>query len=263
MKAIWALTQYAAFLDRPEIKPEVLYDIDNVKVRNIIDVARQDARVVLLAHEAADVVRAYGIHTPFARLATSIEEAEKYSDEVGYPVVLKVASPEILHKSDVGGVALNIKSAGEAGFAYSSILTRVARYLPRAQVYGVTVGKMVEQGMELIIGVSRDVQFGPLIMFGLGGIYISFLQDVSFRLAPLSIDDAREMISETKAFSILRGVRGARPSDINAIINTLIRVSQLVVDFPEILEMDINPLFVYEEGRGCIAIDVKITLSRS
>jgi len=263
VRALGALTQYASFLDRPESKPEVLYDVDKAAVRNIIDSVRQDSRVVLLAHEAADVMRAYGIHAPFARLATSVLEAERYSEEIGYPVVLKVTSPEILHKSDVGGIVLDVKSAEEASSAYSSILTRVSRYMPRAQVYGVTVGKMVDQGKELIIGVNRDVQFGPLIMFGLGGIYINFLQDVSFRLAPLSLEEARDMVSETKAYFLLKGVRGEKPSDINAVLNTIIRVSQLVVDFPEIVEMDINPLFVYEEGRGCIAIDVKITLSRS
>ena len=263
VRALAALIEYAEFLERPESRPEFFYDVDRAAVREIVEAARREGRVVLLPHEAAGVARAYGIHVPLLRMAASMEEAMRAAEEIGYPVVLKVVSPEILHKSDVGGIVLNISSPEEVREAYRSIVTRVSRYMPRAQIYGVLVMKMVPQGRELIVGVSRDPQFGPLIMFGLGGIYVNFLRDVSFRLAPLSLEEARGMVEETKAYTLLKGVRGEKPSDINALLNIILRVSQLVTDFPEILEMDINPLFAYEEGRGCIAVDVKITLSRS
>ncbi|MFB0543670.1 MAG: acetate--CoA ligase family protein, partial [Candidatus Bathyarchaeia archaeon] len=263
VRALSALIQYSKFLERPESRPEVLYDVDKAAVREIIESVRSDKRVVLLPHEAAEVARAYGIHVPLVKVATRAEEAVRSAEEIGYPVVLKVVSPEILHKTDVGGIVLDLKSPEGVRGAYGSILSRVSRYMPRAHIYGVLVTKMVPQGKELIIGVSRDIQFGPLVMFGLGGIYVDFLRDISFRLAPLSLEDAREMVGETKAYTLLKGVRGESPSDINALLNTLLRVSQLAADFPEIVEMDINPLFAYEEGKGCIAIDVKITLSRS
>lgn len=262
VKALSALIQYAEILERPESVHKVLVDVDKNAVQKYIKSARQDGRFVLLPHEAARVIEAYGITVPPIKLATSMEDAVKAAEEIGYPVVLKVVSPEILHKSDIGGIVLNIMSPEAVGEAYNGILTRVSRYMPRAQIYGVLVTKMVPQGMEMIIGVSRDIQFGPLIMFGLGGIYVNFLKDVSFRLAPLSVEDAQDMISETKAHTLLKGVRGEKPSDINALVDILLRVSQLVTDYPEIVEMDINPLFVYEVGRGCIAVDVKITLTK-
>ena len=263
VRALSALMRYARFLEQPESRPEFFYDVDKAGVREIIRLVRMDRRVVLLPHEAAEAARAYGIHVPLVKVATSIEEAVRSSEEIGYPVVLRIVSPEVLHKSDVGGIVLNLNSSEEVMEAYGLILTRVSRHMPRARIYGVLVSKMVPQGKELIVGVSRDVQFGPLIMFGLGGVYVNFLKDVAFRLTPLSLEDAREMVMETKAYTLLKGVRGEKPSDINALLNTLLRVSQLATDFPEIVEMDINPLFAYEEGKGCIAIDVKITLSRS
>jgi len=263
VRALSALTQYAEFLERPESTPQILGNVDKAAVRERIESVRRDGRVVLLPHEAAKVAAAYGIPAPPAKLATSMEDAVRAAEEIGYPVVLKVVSPEILHKSDVGGIVLDLNSSEEVREAYDAILTKVSQYMPRALIYGILVTKMLPQGKELIVGVSRDIQFGPLIMFGLGGIYVNFLRDVSFRLAPLSVEDAQEMVSETKAYTLLKGVRGQSPSDIDAIVDILLRVSQLVTDYPEIVEIDINPLFAYEVGKGCVAIDVKITLSRS
>ena len=262
VRAFSALTQYAEFLKRPESTPQVLRDIDKAAVRERIESAKREGRVVLLPHEAAEVAAAYGIPVPAGKLAMSLEDAVRFAEEIGYPVALKVVSPEILHKSDVGGIVLDLKAPEEVGEAYAAILTSVSRYMPRAQIYGILVTRMFPQGKELIVGVNRDVQFGSLIMFGLGGIYVDFLRDVAFRLAPLSAEEAQEMVGETKAYMLLKGVRGEPPSDIDALLDILLRVSQLVMDFPEIVEMDINPLFAYEAGKGCVAIDVKITLSR-
>ena len=262
IKTISAMYEYSRFLREPVYPPARFKDVNREAVREIIDTARKDGRVVLLSNEAADVVEAYGIAAPDNRLAQSPEEAANYAEELGYPVVLRIVSPDILHKTDVGGVALNLNSAEEVASAYDGIITSVSRYMPRARIYGVMVYHMVPRGREMIIGMSQDVQFGPLMMFGLGGIYVNFLKDVSFRLAPLSEPDARGMIEETKAFTLLKGIRGEPPSDIESIKMTLLRVGQLVSDFPEIVEMDINPIIVYGEGEGCTALDVKITLTK-
>ena len=262
IKTIYAMYEYSRFLREPVYPPARFKDVDREAVREIIDTVRKDGRVVLLSNEAADVVEAYGIAAPENRLAQSPEEAANYAGELGYPAVLRIVSPDILHKTDVGGVALNLNSAEEVASAYDGIITSVSRYMPRARIYGVMVYHMVPRGREMIIGMSQDVQFGPLMMFGLGGIYVNFLKDVSFRLAPLSEPEARGMIEETKAFTLLKGIRGEPPSDIESIKMTLLRVGQLVSDFPEIVEMDINPIIVYGEGEGCTALDVKITLTK-
>ncbi len=262
IKTISAMYQYARFMKEPEHSPVRFKDVDPDRVTSILDAVRKDGRVVLLSSEAADVMRAYGIKSTFNRLANSAYEAAKYADEMGYPVVLKIASPEILHKTDIGGVVLNLISAEEASAAYESIMASVTKFMPQANIYGVSVAHMVPQGRELIIGMSRDIQFGPLVMFGLGGIYVNFLKDVSFRLAPLSDYEVRSMMEETRAYTLLKGIRGEAPSDVEALKNTILRVGQLVWDFPQIVEMDINPVFVYPEGEGCIALDVKITLTK-
>lgn len=260
VRTLSALYAYARYLKRSREKPTRFEDVDADRVREILQGAREDGRVVLLPHEASEVVKAYGVEAPEMRVATSEAEAVNYAEELGYPVVLKIVSPDILHKTDIGGVVLNLSSAEEVRSAYRGIMARVSRHMPQARLYGVLISKMVPQGREMIIGMSRDVQFGPLIMFGLGGIYVNFLRDVSFALAPLSKREVAEMIRETKAYTLLRGIRGEKPADLKALEEVILRVGQLSMDFPEILEMDINPLMVYEEGGGCIAVDVKITL---
>jgi acetyl coenzyme A synthetase (ADP forming)-like protein len=262
IRTISALYAYARFLKEPENPPVRFRDVDPQRVREILDSVREDRRVVLLSNEAADVVEAYGITAPEARVANTADEAAEYAEELGFPVVLRVVSPDILHKTDVGGVVLNLKTPEEVRNAYDGILTGVTRFMPRARIHGVMVYHMVPRGREMIIGMSQDVQFGPLVMFGLGGIYVNFLKDVSFRLAPLSEPEAREMMEETKAYALLKGIRGEPPSDTEALKNTILRVGQLVWDFLEIVEMDINPVIVYGWGEGCIALDVKMTLTK-
>ncbi len=263
VKTVSAMYQYARFMKEPEHFPARFKDVDPEKVREILDVARKDKRVVLLSNEAARVVEAYGIRSTKNRIAQSAEEAVRHASELGYPVVLKIVSPDILHKTDVGGVALNLRSEEEVRSAYEGILASVGRFMPEARVYGVMVYRMVPTGKEMIIGMSQDVQFGPLVMFGLGGIYVNFLKDVSFRLSPLSEYEVQRMMEETRAYTLLKGIRGEPPSDVEALKNVILRVGQLVWDFPQIVEMDINPVIVYGEGEGCIALDVKITLTKN
>lgn len=260
VQSISSLVSYGEYLRSPPSEPTPVSGVDPGRVASVFGVVRGEGRTALTGVEALEVARAYGIPAPPAGLARTREEAVKVAGEIGYPVVLKVESPQILHKTDIGGVRLNLSSAGEVGAAFTEIVERARRYVPRAVVNGVVVQGMVAQGREMIVGVNRDVTFGPLVMFGLGGIYVNFLRDVSFRLAPLTRGDALGMIEETRAYTLLRGIRGEARSDIEAIVDVLLRVSQLVVDFGEVEEVDINPLFVYEEGRGCVAVDTKIVL---
>jgi acetyltransferase len=262
IETLSALYEYARFLREPSASINRFDDVDENKVKEIFASAMRDGRIVLLPHEAADVVEAYGIRAPQTKIAHTPEEAARYAQELGYPAVLKIVSPDILHKTDIGGVALNLKTPEEVMSAFDSVMARVAQFMGSARIYGAMVYRMVPMGKEMIIGMSRDVQFGPLVMFGLGGIYVNFLKDVSFRLAPLSKREARQMIEETRAYTLLKGIRGEPPSDIAALSDALLRVGQLVWDFPQILEMDINPVIVYQEGKGCIALDVKITLTK-
>jgi acetyl coenzyme A synthetase (ADP forming)-like protein len=262
VKTVSAMYEYARFMKEPEHPPTRFKDVNPDRVQDILNAARKDGRVILLSNESTEVVEAYGIRSTNNRLARSADEAVKFAGELGYPVVLKIVSPDILHKTDIGGVALNLRSGDEVRSAYQGVLTSVGRFMPEARIYGVTVYHMVPQGRETIIGMSQDIQFGPLVMFGLGGIYVNFLKDVSFRLAPLSDHEAQRMMEETRAYTLLKGIRGEPPSDIESLKNTILRVGQLVWDFPEIVEMDINPVIVYEWGEGCIALDVKITLTK-
>ena len=262
IQTISAMYTYKRFLSQSATEPATFIDVNKERVKEIIASARGDGRVVLLSTEAADVVGAYGIPVPANRLVKTAEEAVKAADEFGYPIVLRIVSPDILHKTDIGGVALNLNSPEEIRQAFDRIITSVSKFMPRARIYGVMVYHMVPRGHEMIIGMSQDVQFGPLVMFGLGGIYVNFLKDVSFRLAPLSEPEASKMMEETKAYTLLKGIRGEEASDIEALKEMLLRVSQLVWDFPEIVEMDINPVIVYSEGKGCYALDVKITLTK-
>jgi acetyltransferase len=193
-------------------------------------------------------------------LARTADEAVAAAEEMGYPVVMKIASPDILHKTDIGGVKLNLTSAGDVRDAFDLITYRAMRYMPGAIILGCQVQQMIKGGKEVIIGMSRDPQFGPLLMFGLGGVYVEALRDVTFRVAPIDRRDAREMVGEIRAYNLLRGVRGEEPSDLEAIADTLVRVSQLVTDFPEIMELDINPLLVFRAGQGAMGLDMRLAL---
>jgi acetyl coenzyme A synthetase (ADP forming)-like protein len=261
IKTLNALYQYARHLKLPELQPPEYDDIDRDKVREIFISVKEDGRKVLFPHEASQVVKYYGIPAPASGLATSADEAVKLAENMGYPVVMKVVSPEIMHKTDIGGVELNLTNANMVRIAFDEIIRKSRKAQPLAKIYGITVDKMVPKGREMIIGMSRDPQFGPMVMFGLGGIYVNFLKDVAFRLAPMNVREAQEMMEETRSYSLLKGVRGESPADIDTLRESIIRVSHLVWDFPEIKDLDINPIFVYDEGKGVSALDVKMTLS--
>jgi acetate---CoA ligase (ADP-forming) len=255
-----AIYRYQRYLKLPAEKP-LNYPVDKKRVDAIFKAVRADNRKVLLPPEAADVARAYGISAPPCVLAEKADEAVKYAVEMGYPVVMKIVSPDILHKTDIGGVVLNITTSDLVRKAFAEIMEKSRKAHPEAKIYGVSIDKMVPRGREMIIGMSRDPQFGPMIMFGLGGIYVNFLKDVAFRIAPVSQRDAEGIVKETKSNTLLKGIRGEPPADIKALQETILRVSQLVITYPEIAEMDINPILVYKEGEGCQALDVKIALT--
>jgi acetyltransferase len=230
-------------------------------VRELFDRVRSEGRVSIGDLEAWTVLDAYGFTIPKSRLAKTPEEAIEIAEDIGYPVVIKVASPDILHKTDVGGVRVNLRTADDVRDAFDLIMYRAGRYMPDARIWGCQVQQMVPGGREVLVGMSRDPQFGPLVAFGLGGIYVEALKDVAFRVAPFSRQEADEMIREIRSYRLLEGVRGEPPADHEAMVDTLMRISQLVTDFPEILELDINPLLVFEEGRGAMAIDMRLVLA--
>ena len=211
--------------------------------------------------EARDILKAYDIPIPESKLCRTAEEAVRFAEQAGYPVVIKIASPDILHKTDIGGVRLNVGSAGNVQDVFDLLIFRTQRYMPEAEIWGCLVQKQVPEGREVIIGMNRDLQFGPLVMFGLGGIYVEVLKDVSFRIAPFSRQEANEMINEIRSINLLRGVRGQARADIEIVVDTLLKVGQMVTDFPEIVELDINPLRVFEEGKGAMAIDMRLVLA--
>ena len=222
---------------------------------------RSEGRVSIGDAEAWTILECYGFTVPKSRLAETPEDAIEIADEMGYPVVMKIASPDILHKTDVGGVKLNLRSPDDVRDAFDLMVYRAGRYVPDANIWGCQVQQMVSGGREVLLGMSRDPQFGPLVAFGLGGIYVEALKDVAFRVAPFSRQEADEMIHEIRAYALLEGVRGEPPADHEAMVDALLRISQLVTDFPEILELDINPLMVFEEGRGAMAIDMRLVLA--
>jgi len=258
--AVLGLSNYREFREllTKALEYVEVFDVDKEKALEIIEEVRRQGRRVLLEHEAKEIVRSYGIPVVPTKLAVSEDRAVEIARKLGYPVVVKISSPDIIHKSDIGGVITNLKSDDEVAEAFRTVISNARRYVPTASIYGATVQKMVPKGREVIIGATKDPVFGHLIMFGLGGIYIELFKDVSFRLAPLSMYEAKEMITETKAYTLLRGFRGEPPADINSIVNILLRVSKLVTDIPQIVEIDINPLFVYEIG--AIAVDARIII---
>ena len=233
---------------------------DKTKVISIFEQVRKQGRANLLEEEGYEVLRAYGFPTPKSILSVTEEECNRGAKEIGYPVVMKIASPDIIHKSDAGGVKVGIKNDDELRAAFRSIMESAKKYKADAKIKGVLVQEMVRAAKETILGASQDPTFGPMIMFGLGGIYVEVLKDVIFRVAPVDEREAMRMVKSIKTIKLLKGVRGEKPSDLKAIADSLQRLSQLVIDFPEIKEFDINPLLVLEEGKGARVVDARIIL---
>lgn len=193
-------------------------------------------------------------------LAQTREEAQKAAAEMNGPVALKVVSPQVIHKSDVGGVRLNLQGPEAVGRGYDQLVESVRSAVPGAEMHGVLVVPMAPPGPEVIIGTTRDPQFGPIVMFGLGGIFVELFKDVSFRVAPFEQEVALDMIRETRAYQVLRGLRGETPKDVEALADLLVRVSRLAAQYPQIREMDLNPVRVYEKGYAIL--DARILLDR-
>jgi len=216
-------------------------------MHRIIQKAKKEKRS-LLETEAKELLGEYNISVPAFKLIKNEDEIHKSTEEIGFPLVMKIVSLDIIHKSDAGGVKVGVKNEEEAKMAYRNIIYRVKKYKKGAKISGVIAYKMIPQATEIIIGMMKDPHFGPVAMFGLGGIFVEILKDVSFRIIPLEERDAREMITEIKGYKILKGVRGNPPRDIQSIKEVLIKVSKLTTENPEIKEIDLNPVFVFEKG---------------
>ena len=218
----------------------------------------KEGRKYLLETEAKTVCMEYGIPITKFKLAKNEAETVKFAEEIGYPVVLKIVSPDIIHKSDVGGVIVNLKDAKDVRNAYKQILESIKKHKAGAKIVGVLVQEMAPSSTEVIVGAIKDPQFGPALMFGLGGIFVEVLKDVTFRVAPITVDEAREMITEVKAYPLLKGYRNQPPADIEAIVKILLNTSRLVMEHQEIKELDLNPIMVYEKGAK--TVDARIIL---
>ncbi|MEM2049730.1 MAG: acetate--CoA ligase family protein [Thermoproteota archaeon] len=260
--ALRRMYDYSLMLSQPEEQAASLTDVDDDAVARVIARVEAEGRINLSSEEAFEIASAYGIPVPKARIARDAAEAREIAESIGFPVAVKIISPDILHKTDMGCVILNVKTPEEASRAYELVVRRARAAMPQAKILGVLIQKMAPPGREVIVGSVRDPQFGPLIMFGLGGIYVNFLRDVSYRLAPLTFTEAMEMVSETKAYTLLKGVRGEPPSDLESVVKVVVRLSQLMCRFKKLVEMEINPLFAYEERKGCMAVDIRGTLSK-
>ena len=218
------------------------------KVTKIFEEVRNEGRKFLFEHEAKTICKDYGIPTTELKMANNAEEAAKFSKEIGYPTVLKIVSPDVIHKFDVGGVFLNINSQDEARNAYVKIIENVKKHKSDAIINGVLVQEMASCATEVIVGSIKDKQFGQTLMFGFGGTFVEIMKDVSFRIAPVNRTEAFEMITEVKAYPLLTGYRGQQPVDIKSIVNILLNTSKLVMDHTQIKELDLNPIMVYEKG---------------
>ena len=257
--ALGAMYRYVTWREQPEAEIQA-FEADKHSAAELFARVRGEGRKSIGDAEAQGILDAYGITTPKSTVAATPDGAVAYSDGIGYPVVMKIASPDILHKSDVGGIIVGVQNADEVREAFDTLISRAKAHEPEATLWGCQIQEMVQDAREIIIGMNRDPQFGPLVMFGLGGIYVEVLRDVSFRVAPMSAQQAREMIESIRSYKLLTGVRGQAPSDLDAVVDTILRISQLVTDFPEIAELDINPLLVREEGKGAVAVDMRLIL---
>jgi len=225
---------------------------------NVLDAARREKRTLLTEVESKALLKEAGVPVVDTRLARTREEAAAIAKQTGYPVALKIVSPDIAHKSDVGGVKLNLRTEKQVAKAFDDIMKAVQSRQPNARIQGVAVQTMARPGVEVIVGLSKDAQFGPVVMFGLGGIFVEVLKDVSFRIVPLLRRDAREMVREIKGFPVLQGVRGQEAVDIAALEDILLKVSELAERHPEVRELDLNPIIAYKDG--AVAVDARVVL---
>jgi acetyltransferase len=238
--------------------------VDKESVSQLFDEELEAGRSKLIEVKALQALEAYGFPTVPFKLAPTADDAVAAAAEMGFPVVMKIAGPKILHKTDVGGVKLDLRDEAAVRSAYEVMIETVrSRMGDDIEIWGVLIQKMLDRGKEVILGVTRDERFGPVLMFGLGGIYTETFRDVAFRLAPIRENEADEMIHDIRSIKLLEGVRGEPASDLNAVADCLMRLSQFVTDHPRVQELDINPLLVYPQGKGAMAADARIILSDS
>ncbi|MFZ1077359.1 MAG: acetate--CoA ligase family protein [Nitrosotalea sp.] len=260
IKSLKAMLQFAEWVKSPE-GSIAKFEVNKDEVEELLRRARDEGRSTLFQEEGMNVLKAYGIPIPISKVAKTEYEAVTIAKDIGFPVVMKISSPQILHKSDAGGVIVNVKTETEARDAFVQIAKNAKQYNPNAEIRGILVQEMVAGGKETIIGSKQEPGFGPVVMFGMGGIYVQFLKDVVFRVAPVTDVEASGMVSSIRTSQLLHGVRGERPSDIKKLAECIQRISQLATDFPQIKELDLNPAVVFEEGKGCKVVDVRIGLS--
>ena len=259
IRALNAMLTFTNWIKNPSGKT-TKFIVKKDKVKKILDNAKKEKRNTLLEEEGQEILRAYGFPLPASKLAKTKKEAVTASKKIGYPVVLKIASPQIIHKSDAGGVKVNLQNAKDVENAFDIIIKNAKKYNKKADIKGVLVVEMVKGGKEMIIGSKLEPGFGPVVMLGMGGIYVEVLKDVTFKLAPMTNIEADDMISSIKTKKILEGVRGEKPSDIKKLSECIQRLSQLVSDFNQIKELDMNPVLVMEKNKGCRVLDVRIGL---
>jgi len=252
---------YKAHEDGKKEKRESL-DIDESRIKKVIENVAGDGRTQLLGTEAKEVMVAVGLDVPPFKVVKNIEHAVNTAEEIGYPVVMKVISEDIVHKTDIGGVLLDIDNEKEVIEGYEAIIRNCRQYAPNANIRGVEIAKMVPDGVETIVGITTDPSFGKVMMFGLGGIYVEVLKDVVFRVAPVSKREISKMVREINSYSLLTGVRGESRKDIDSVIDTIYRIGILADKFPEISELDINPLVVYEKGAKVLDARISIEVKK-
>ncbi len=258
--ALKAMYEYGVWKKRPE-RMVTRFPVNRRRVERIISRRQRANRLQLGEVKSKDILRAYGFHTMEGRLASSAEEAAEIARFIGFPVAMKVVSPNIIHKTDLGGVKLNLASSQEVEDAYELMMLRILRHVPDAVIEGIYVEKMADHGLEVIIGMTRDPQFGPMLMFGLGGIFVEVMKDVTFHLAPITEEEAIQMLKSTRSYEMLKGKRGSKQVDIHALAGALQMISQLTTDFPQIVELDINPLIVGEIGSDPVVADARMTFA--
>ena len=261
--ALARATRYGRWRAEPEGAVRQ-FDIDRVRAEAILAAAKSrvapGANGWLDPGETRDLLALYGIATPAVRIAHDADQAVAEARAIGFPVVLKLVSSTITHKSEVGGVALDLRSESDVREAFRGMEQRLAGHGWRDRMEGVLIQPMIREGLEAIVGMTQDPSFGPLIMFGLGGVQVELLKDVAFRIHPLTDRDARELVRSVRGFPLLGGWRGSPPGDVAAVEEVLLRISQLAGDFPEVSEMDLNPLRVLPPGRGCLVVDARIAV---
>ena len=262
IKTLGGLAKFVRCSNLPDPGPPVLVPGDRDAVQEAIDDVLAQGRLSMSEDEGYRVLRGYDVPVPATAVARTADEAVKLARGMGYPVVLKVASADIAHKSDAGGIAVGMETDAEVRDNFLYIMRTVRQRVPRARIDGVTVQKMVK-GREVIVGINRDDTFGPVVTFGLGGIFVEILKDVATRIAPLTRHDIRSMITEIKSFPILSGARGQEPADLDALEDIIARVTQIALDFPEVQELEVNPLLLGDKGEGAWAVDALITLRGS